>query len=215
LLGGWVWWKNLPTPEWHLAEAERLIAEGDYSTARVEHLQPLLRENGDWPERAQELIDESRRRERENAPDRPRRRTRATTDGPVTANVEPVRPSETEAARLLRRAATYRDLGDVAAAVRTLEAFLAVTDGSGETLAAERDQARAMLAGLREAPDVADARAELIRSALARAEALRPTDAGGADAIYRGLLTLYGDDPRMAELLTPAREALEETQAEE
>lgn len=218
LVGGYFWYHSLPTPEWHWAEAERLIEAGDYSTARIDHLQPLLNENDDWPDRAQALIDETHRLEGEQNPGRRLRRQRSvrnngdgTDDGDGTADTvaESSHAGAAEIDRLLRRAETYRDLGDTAAAAGVLEALLTVTQDVPE-LTEQREEAASLLRSIHDDTDETDGRAELIRATLRRAESLAENDPAAAEEIYRGLLALYRDDPAVESLLEPARQALEE-----
>lgn len=206
LVGGWFWYQSLPTPERHFAEARRII-EGEpegpnWTAAKREHLEPLLEAGGEWPDRAEVLLAKVEDYERRNPP--PRRKL-----------ARPALPSQTppatasspgEPARLLRRAELQRDSGDVVTAVATLQALIAVTDGQ-KVYASEHTRARTLLAEIEKGE--ADRRGAFIRATIARARSLatdgKPEE---AQAIYRSLVTLYGEDLAAAELLRPAREAL-------
>jgi serine/threonine-protein kinase len=206
LVGGWFWYQSLPTPEWHLAEARRII-EGEpegpiWTTARREHLEPLLEEEGEWPERAKELLAKVEDYERRRP--LPRKLTRPSESVPIAVAASvPNEPS-----RLLRRAELQRDAGDVVTAVATLQALLAVTEGQ-HGYATEHARAKRLLGDIEKTE--ADHRTAFIRASLTRAEALtKDGKPAGARKIYRSLLTLYGDDPAAKDLLQPAREALHE-----
>lgn len=205
LIGGFFWYRSLPTPEWHWAEADRLIAAGDYSEARIEHLQPLIREGGTWEERATARMEEARRLERENESDRKDRRRLAADE----MSDEPASDSHAEVDRLLRKAETYRDLGDVAKATGILEAVVTVIEGD-PAFAGELEQAELLLGKLRQSAVGQDGKRDLIRSTLRKAESLAETNPASSKELYRELLNLYGDDPAVSELLEPARKALED-----
>ena len=204
IVGGMFWYRSLPTPEWHLTEARRLLAEPAgpaWTTARTEHLQPLYDEGGEWREAAEPLLEMVRRWEKENPP--PVRRLRnARNDDPADNGVpDRVVPADGEAGRLLSRASTARDRGDVAKASRLLQAFLAVTAGQ-EQFALDRERAIGMLEELPDAGQSAAEKRQFIAESLARARELRATgQAEQAAAIEQGLRTLYGDDPTVSDLL--------------
>ncbi|MGC1274787.1 MAG: serine/threonine-protein kinase [Planctomycetaceae bacterium] len=206
LIGGFFWYRSLPTPEWHWAEADRLIAAGDYSEARIEHLQPLVREGGAWKERAEARMEEARRLEREIDLERGIRRRRSGEDA-STAATSDARAAEVD--RLLRNAETHRALGDVAAATGILEALVVVIEGESE-FADEREQAELLLGELHQSAAGQDGKRELIRSTLRKAGSLAETDKADSQKMYRELLNLYGNDPAVSELLEPARKALGE-----
>lgn len=198
ILGGFVWYKSLPTPEWHLAEARRLIDEGDYSTARIEHLEPLSKEGGQWSEIAEELIATSRRLEKDPTPRTRRQIANSTADpGPLAA-------VKSESDRILLRAAAERDRGDISEATRTLQAFLAVTEGR-EQLTVERRQATQLLASLPPVDDLTAERNEFIDSGLARYRVLRKEGKNEeAEKIRAALLSLYSDDAEAMQRLGEA-----------
>lgn len=209
LVGGWYWYQNLPTPESHYADAQRLLSEPAgpaWTEAKLYHLKPLMEEGGEWREKAEPLMAQVEEWEREQ---------RGINDRKPDLEEEPtpLATVRSEAARLLETAQRQRNTGDVETARRTLEAFLAVTEGNAKFVG-DRKRAREMLDRL-EGFDkhTADARAAFIRGALARAKDF--ADEGKsqeAQTIHRGLLALYDDEPAVDELLRPAREALSEAE---
>ncbi|MDQ3332717.1 MAG: protein kinase [Planctomycetota bacterium] len=212
MLGGWYWYQNLPTPESHFADAQRLLAEPagpGWTTARLKHLKPLLEEGGEWREKAEPLVAMVENWEDEQRAAAKASKTRASSDTKMSDRRPAPVTATGEAGRLLQTAQRQRDRGDVAAASETLKALIAVTRGD-ETHAAEHALAARMLNQVEEATaEATKARSAFIESALERAEALeRDGDREDAAAVYRGLLTLYGDEPELADLLEPARKTL-------
>lgn len=200
ILGGFAWYKSLPTPEWHLAQANRLIEAGEYSTARIEHLEPLKKEGGAWSERAEELIAESRRLENDPIP---RIRRPGLTQA---ANASKTSSIKSESARLLLRATEERDRGDITQAARTLQAFLTVTAGRDE-FAAERNEATRLLENLPKPNEVAAEQAAFIKSSLARLEDLQQQGKDEEAEEFRlALLALYDGDPTATSLLDSIKE---------
>jgi len=200
LFGGYLWYRSLPTPEWHRDEAERLIAAKDYSTARTEHIRPLIREGGEWEKIGNDLLKEADRLSGRNvAPDADSAPVAAAGGGGAA-------PVQLEAERLLRLAARYRDDGDARAAGRVLDGLIAAAAGQ-KALVRQRTRAKEMKAALAAAHG--GARADFIAAARARAESFEKQGREAeAREIYEGLIALYGDDPAAAELLVPVREAL-------
>ncbi len=121
-----------------------------------------------------------------------------------------------EANRLLQRAEGQHTQGNTEAAIASLQAFLAVTKGNAR-FSGDRRRAEQMLERFTDADgSAAEARNTFIRTALGRAENLEAEGkTSDAEAIYRGLLTLYHDDPTAAELLEPARQALSLDESQE
>ena len=185
LLSGWWFLNRGLTPQQHLSAATALLAQppGDaWTTARVEHLEPLIEQGGDWRTRAEPLLDQVVAYE-----DNARTVRRATARLGATGD-----PPANEAARLLRLAQAQRQLGDTRAAARLLEALLAVTAGQPQ-YAAEREAAAALRKDLRAA--TATDRQSLIQSARDRAQTLRAQgQTTQAEEIQQALQILYGDD---------------------
>jgi serine/threonine-protein kinase len=205
LLGGWYWYHSLPTPESHYADAQRLLAEPAgpaWTDAKLHHLKPLMEEGGQWREKAEPLMEMVQNWERETKGD-------GGADSDATTDRTSLATLRGEAGRVLQAAERQRIAGDVAAARQTLEAFLAVTAGDAK-FAGDRRRAKQMLDQFTETDSsVAKARETFIRSALDRAQALAKSGkTDEANAVYRGLLTLYGDEPAVSDLLEPARQAL-------
>jgi serine/threonine-protein kinase len=105
------------------------------------------------------------------------------------------------------------------AAASLLEALIDVFGNQPEASQEERrilDLARDQLDSLQKSIRESSARhLEVIEQGLARAAALRAEDLAAAQAIWRGLIRLYGDKPWAAPLLEQARTGLAETAASE
>ena len=211
LVGGVYWYQNLPTPESHYADAQRLLSEPPgpgWTEAKLYHLKPLMDEGGEWRDKAEPLMAQVEEWENEQ------RGTKARETEDEDVPPTPLATVRGEAARLLQTAEQQQREGDLEAARRTLEAFLAVTAGDAKFIG-DRKRARQLLERLSDAgKKVADARTTFIESALQRAaELLKDGKAEEAQSIYRGLLTLYGDEREVDDLLKPAREALSDEQS--
>ena len=198
LLGGWFWYQSLPTPEWHYAEAIRLIEAGEYATARVDHLRPLLHEDGDWPAKAEALRSESRRlqalKENEGV------------DGTLDITEVPeISPADGEAERLLQQALATRDRGQLDDARRQLAALVLITRDD-PTLTSIHRLASAHLKDLPKAEQLKNTRMGFIQRILKRAaEARAAGDSEQAAQLESSLEVLYGNDAQARQVLETAR----------
>lgn len=200
LLGGWFWYQSLPTPEWHYSEAIRLIEAGEFATARVDHLRPLLNEDGDWPAKAEALRAESRRLQA--------LKEKGETDATLDVSLlNEVSPTEGEPERLLQQALATRDRGELDAARRQLTALTVITDGD-PSLSTIHRLASTHLKELPEAKELDGSREEFLQRILARvAEARAAGKTEESARLESSLEVLYSGDPEARQALETARES--------
>jgi serine/threonine-protein kinase len=205
LVGGWYWYQNLPTPESHYADAQRLLSEPAgpaWTEAKLYHLKPLMEEGGKWREKAEPMMAmvEDWEKEKEKG------------ERPKSADADeqtPLAEMRSEANRLLQKADQQRAQGNTEEAMTTLRAFLAATKNNAR-FSGDRRRAEAMLDRMTDADSSnSQARDTFIKTVLNRAKDLeKQGKAEDAREMYRGLLTLYGDEQGVEEILQPVRAAL-------
>lgn len=198
VLGG-VWWfqSRRADPEAMFARGEELMsrpAGPAWEEARRNYFLPLLEQDrATWESKVAPYLDQVGIYD-----------LKKDFLGARTLRTDP--PPRSEAERFLRRAWDQRRRGDIAQARDTLLAVRSLVQGSprGETLLPLIDELMGTLESTASQVD-----ASLLTDSTARAEELsKEGKTDQAAAIWRGIITLYEDDPAAQDQVTRARRAL-------
>lgn len=206
-----VWWMATPrqTPEWRLAEAQRILKEPagpEWTRARNELLLPLISDEflspfpmekrREWADAVETLLKEVDIYELEQALIAPRRRERK---GAVP----------TEPVRQLAEIRRLWNAGDLAVASSRLDVLLVILrlgNATGPELGlAERWQEQLN----DDLQQLADQRREYVRSVLEQARNIHPRDAAMTRKLCESVISLYADAPALAIEVTEARRLID------